>query len=229
MKIEQDTFKIPLRPLYSQRNVSMDRDLDYLIKAYQHTEELWWDNFLSMKEVKYVLLAEAPQYGKDKSYIYNPQIPGTPFLGLATINQISLRLGLDGRLKEKPEMLQRMRELGLLVLDLFPYAFNDQTQFQYQRIMRPFGKALCKDSSGWHLKPKCLEIKKKSNRQILFGVRYSRLFSFASEMIEYSYPDGKEIIFEKGYKVKNNGIEEKPVANAPLDTEKISDSLKMIQ
>lgn len=219
MKIDNDAFKLPLEPLYSQRNIPLDTDIEYLVNAYKHTEKLWWDNFLSMEKVKYVLVAEAPRYGEEKSYIYNPKISGTSFLGVCTVNKISENLGIRSRLAGKPDMLKRMRELGLLVVDLFPYAFNPQTQLEYEGIGCLYRKTLCKASSNWHLKPKFLEIEKKSNRTILCGVRYSRLFPFASDTIKHSYPNETEIIVEKAYKVK--------IANAPLDIEKISNSLKL--
>ena len=76
------------------------------------------------------------------------------------------------------------------------------------------------------MKPKLLEINNKSNQPTLFGVRYSRLLSFACEIIEYANSEGRDFVVERSYKIKQEGDHDKPVANAPLDIEKISNSLK---
>ena len=114
-------------------------------------------------------------------------------------------------------MLSSMREIGLVVLDLFPFAFNADTCCQYGSLSESKRIHLVQSCSTWYLKPKLSEIFKRSKGNPTFGVRYTRLYSFASKIIQASSPQGEKTKIELACK---------RIANAPLDLEKMADHLK---
>ena len=175
-----------------------------------------------MKEVKYVLVGEAPLYGNNQKYIYNPESAGTSFLSKRAVQKFSSKAGYSISIKNKEEMLECMRSIGLIVVDLFPYAFNEETSIQYAGISDTNRKMLASASSEWNLKPKLSEIRNKTSNPIIFGVRYKRLFSFASEVLGEALSGVYDFKINKAFKVRNVNGNEKAVANAPLDIDSIS-------
>ena len=190
--MEQDNkyFKESLNRFYGKDLEKLEKDIDYLWDAFCHTEDLWWKNINQITEVRYVLIAEAPLYGEKRSYIYNPETSGTVFLGLSTVAKLLELLGHQPTVKSKHEMLSKMREIGVVVLDLFPFAFNNVTTYQYGRLSENIRTSLAHSCSFWFLKPKLREIFKKREEHLTFGVRYTRLHSFANGLISSSVPDG---------------------------------------
>jgi hypothetical protein len=97
----------------------------YLREAYEFTEELWSQQLEGMDRVNIVVLSEAPLYGDARSYIYNPDTQHTAFLyanDLPDVEQSDSSAVSGG--SPKLEQIHRLRELGVLVLDLFPLALN---------------------------------------------------------------------------------------------------------
>jgi len=70
-----------LQDFYSENGISehLEKGNEYLETAFHEINEMWFQNFDKIKEVKYLMIAEAPLWGKDKSYIYNPDTPNTQF------------------------------------------------------------------------------------------------------------------------------------------------------
>lgn len=70
-----------LHDFYSENGIidHFERDNLYLEKAFHEINEMWFRNLECIKEVKYLMIAEAPLWGKDKSYIYNPETKNTQF------------------------------------------------------------------------------------------------------------------------------------------------------
>jgi len=139
------------------------------------------------------------------------------FLGLTTVAKLSGYLGNPSKVESKIEMLSKMREMGLVVLDLFPFAFNNDTTFQYGRLSEKIRTSLAHSCSSWFLKPKLKEIVDSSEARLTFGVRYSRLHTFAEDLIVSSVPEGVS---------PNVILACRRVANAPLDIEAMSESLR---
>ena len=183
------------------------------MNAYQHTEDLWWDNIKKINDARYVLIAEAPLYGNKCSYIYNLDSKGTPFFGVSTTLKLLRLVGNETNVKNKKEMIQSLKDLGIVIIDIFPFAFNNETKYQYGKLNEKRRYSLAKLCSEWYLKPKIEEIYHRSNRDLVFGVRYKRLYSFACHLIKSTVPVGT---------IPKIQLACKQIANAPLDLQKIS-------
>jgi len=70
-----------LREFYARHDLTdcFERDNTYLESAFDEINRIWFDNLYKIDEVNYLMIAEAPLWGKSKSYIYNPATPFTQF------------------------------------------------------------------------------------------------------------------------------------------------------
>ena len=70
-----------LREFYARHDLTdcFERDNTYLESAFDEINRIWFDNLCKIDEVNYLMIAEAPLWGKSKSYIYNPATPFTQF------------------------------------------------------------------------------------------------------------------------------------------------------
>ena len=116
MMIQKQDFENPLSPSTGSKRHQLKKTLFIYIKP--HIEDLWWRNLKKMKEVKYVLVGEAPLYGNNQKYIYNPESAGTSFLSKRAVQKFSSKAGYSISIKTK-RMLECMRSIGLIVVDLF--------------------------------------------------------------------------------------------------------------
>ena len=68
-----------LREFYARHDLTdcFERDNAYLESAFDEINRIWFDNLCKIDEVNYLMIAEAPLWGKSKSYIYNPATPFT--------------------------------------------------------------------------------------------------------------------------------------------------------
>jgi hypothetical protein len=122
----------------------------YLKNAFFRTEQLWCENFAQVKKVRLVMLSEAPLFGDDERYFYNPT---TRFGAFFHFNDAEAILGEGfgngmnfNCLEEKKQFLLReLAKAGFVVLDLFPFALNKSdtsisytnlTTREYQRLFR---------------------------------------------------------------------------------------------
>lgn len=149
-------------------------ELAYLRSAFLFTEELWGRAFDGLRQVNLVLLSEAPEFGDNMSYIYNPQTPHTSFIYLEDLS--------DGgryrmtQIAKKLALLERMKDLGVLVLDLFPYALNGKnTRLRYSNLRPREYAELFKAVAPSFLRPKLRRIRDKLSPGARFVYRYNRL------------------------------------------------------
>lgn len=169
--VEIARFVDPLLPLYDKTG-HLDRlsdDLTYLADAYERMESYWQANFTDMARVGLVILAEAPLFGTAESYIYNPDAPHTNFLYPCNLKPIT---GQDGQGWSKAELLTALRQLGILVMDIYPYCFNDtDTPFSYPGLSKAVRQDLLRRTLDFHLRPK-LERVRPFRAGVRFCVRY---------------------------------------------------------
>lgn len=101
---------------------------------------MWQDNFTRIHTVQLVMLSEAPLFGHDKCYFYNPAACFTSFFHF---NDAEAILGegfandrdFGGHEEKKLFLLSRLAETGFVVLDLFPFALNEKhTQILYASV-----------------------------------------------------------------------------------------------
>jgi hypothetical protein len=95
----------------------------YLKSALVATERMWADNFAKVATVRYVLLSEAPLFGSSRRYFYNPASPFGAFFHFRDAEAI-LGDGFPKQRTGKEFLLAELARAGFIVLDLFPFAFN---------------------------------------------------------------------------------------------------------
>ncbi|MGA1600469.1 MAG: hypothetical protein ACO4AU_15580 [bacterium] len=212
-KSTAENFQKTLNSFYQAKGKDPSPDEGQLLTAYEHTESLWWENLSRVRQVRYLLVGEAPLYGEKRAYIYNPETPGTAFLGKSTVEKLLLLKGREGQLSGKRAMLEAMRSLGLVVLDLFPFALNDRTQLTYARLSDADREHLAAQCRSWHLRPKLEALQEKASERLVCGVRYLRLEPFARKVLESCVPNPETLQVELACQRR---------ANAPLDLERLA-------
>ncbi len=118
-----------LEKLYFDLSISkhdFKKDKIYLENAFAGFSKLWLDNFDKIDRVKYILLAEAPLWGEAKSYIYNESTPFTQFF-----YKSDLENALNIEISCKQSFLNKLNEIGFLIIDISPFALNKNTKVNY--------------------------------------------------------------------------------------------------
>jgi len=173
-----------LKDLYNQieKSESFNNDLDYLRTAYYRVETLWKSVVLDLPLLRMVLLAEAPMFGPEEKYFYNPAAGASEFFTYldaeALVGELCATSRLiDGERPRKADMLKRLTRSGFLVLDLFPFAFRPgYTAVDYRKLSnKPLYSQLFQKTSRQHLIPKLSLIKTKIVETTVFVFRYSRV------------------------------------------------------
>jgi hypothetical protein len=159
----------------------LEKDGDYLLRAYENVEQLWSAQFHSFERVHLVLLSEAPLFGEQKqSYIYNPEAGATAFLNY---NDYTKAFGGYGPslpvtgpvIVRKTALLNALREIGVLVLDLFPFALNDKTSKRYDALSASDRTELFEATCPAFFRLKLSWILRKATPHTLFAFRYERV------------------------------------------------------
>jgi hypothetical protein len=112
-----------LRGHYTRNGIInlFEQDNEYLEDAFNEITGIWFNNLDQINEIKYLIIAEAPLWGKSKSYIYNPNTPCTQFFYKSDLEYI-----LDTQIKDKAEFIRLCNEIGLLIIDISPFALNSE-------------------------------------------------------------------------------------------------------
>jgi hypothetical protein len=147
---------------------SLSKDEKDLKKAFIHTEQLWESQFQQMGKIRFVLLGEAPLYGQNESYFYNENSEYTAFFRHEIHPIVKLT-----HIK-KADLFKHLRENGFIILDIFPFAFNDDTAFKFKKISRKRLQNLFCAISEYYFKPKLEKIRTKSNKKTAFSLRYKK-------------------------------------------------------
>lgn len=110
-------------------------ECQYLKSAFVATEQMWAENFDKVATVRFVLLSEAPLFGSNRRYFYNPATPFGAFFHFRDAEAILGHGFAKGR-TGKEFLLAELARAGFMVLDLFPFALNkDDTPSVTYRIM----------------------------------------------------------------------------------------------
>jgi len=101
-----------------------DSDCAYLKDAFARTERMWSENFARVSRVRLVMLSEAPLFGAEASYIYNPLTRPTVFFRISDAEAIlDPEFPRDRSDKQLP--LPELAQAGFVILDVFPFALNE--------------------------------------------------------------------------------------------------------
>ncbi len=170
-----------LRELYMELKISekdFQDDRRDLQMAFCQMTKIWLSNFQKIETVKYILIAEAPLWGESKSYIYNT---GTPFTQFFYKSDLEKAFGI--RLCCKKSFLEKINEIGFLIIDISPFALNNKTKINYneqtkvsKKISPKNYKKLVSSTMPFYFEKKLELIKSKlcENKPVVF-FRYSRV------------------------------------------------------
>lgn len=171
-----------LRELYTQKGLIayFEKDSQYLEGAFNKITEIWFANLAQIKEVKYLMIAEAPLWGNKESYIYNPDTPFTQFFYKSDLESV-----LNGvTINDKADFIKTCNDIGLLVIDISPFALNlEDTIINYRRksASNPYGitkreyKQLINGSLPFFFECKIQAIAPKVSNEIKVFFRYGRV------------------------------------------------------
>lgn len=185
-----------LESFYSDRGLAFG-ELNTLILDYAAIDKFWQKQFEQIEDVRLVLLGEAPLFGQKQSYFYNPAIGATVFFGYKHYSDIAGdRFGLwkENRnatvLEKKCWLLSKMRDAGIIVLDMFPLPLNKNTLFNYASLSDHDYKSLFQTTIQHHLVPKLNQLKSKSLPNTQFVFRYARLRNRVGPSFERAFEMG---------------------------------------
>lgn len=170
-----------LRELYTQKGLTtnFEKDSQYLEDAFNKITEIWFANLDQIREVKYLMIAEAPLWGNKESYIYNPRTPFTQFFYKSDLESV---LGIT--INDKEDFINTCNDIGLLIIDISPFAFNtEDTTINYRRksASNPYGitkreyKQLIKETLPFFFECKIQAVAPKMSANIKVFFRYARV------------------------------------------------------
>ena len=110
-----------LESLYKQLGIpeKFQKDSMYLETAFEEIKKLWLSNLSKIDEVKYIMIAEAPLWGEDKKYIYNPRTNNSQFFYRADLKSIT-----GEEINDKEKFLEVCNKIGLVIVDISPFPLN---------------------------------------------------------------------------------------------------------
>ena len=183
MKNRWNNLAGKLRVIYLEKKIpesKIQTDLKYLGEAYRFTEERWLAQLQSTVP-KVVMLSEAPLFGENKNYFYNPDTAPSSFFQFDDAKAVA---GDDFARSKKFECAREKKQFlidavtsnGFLILDLFPYALNEGTALNYD-VGKKIYCNIFRETIADHLCIKLDLIKEacKCSNPPLFLYRYKRL------------------------------------------------------
>ena len=119
-----------LKTFYKQAELvsKFDKESAYLKNAFNEIEHLWQTNFDQIITVNYLMIAEAPLWGDQKKYIYNPETNNSQFFYRSDLDDI-----LGNPIKDKKDFIKVCNEIGLLIIDISPFPLNTDTAINYSK------------------------------------------------------------------------------------------------
>lgn len=170
-----------LRNFYLENKIidNFEKDNQYLESAFSEITDIWFENLDQIEEVKYLMIAEAPLWGKTKNYIYNPKTKFTQFFFKSDLEHL-----LNATIKDKADFVRRCNEIGLLIIDISPFALNPtDTTINYRTISKPQYLDLVKDTIPFFFEEKIKAISPKKSESIKVFFRYARVMQTFQELI----------------------------------------------
>ena len=129
MNIEYYKNRQIIESLYAQLGLDnkFENDNEYLESAFNEINEIWFKNFNNIEKIKYLLIAEAPLWGQNKNYIYNPNTNYTQFFYKSDLEKT-----LNIQISNKKEFIRTCNNIGLLIVDISPFPLNiNDTSINY--------------------------------------------------------------------------------------------------
>jgi len=153
---------------------------DYLETAFNDVDKLWRDNFDEIEKVKYLMIAEAPLWGKEEKYIYN--------LNYKKPSQFfypsDLGFVLNRNIQSKKELIAVFNEIGLVIIDISPFPLNQfDTSINYRKLSKNEYRELIRDIIPIYFEEKLNLIAEKKSSDIIVFFRYNRVKNTFQDLI----------------------------------------------
>lgn len=166
-------LKESLSTLYKRLEKSefLDQDCPYLENSYKIIEKLWQQQYYSIKTINYIMLSEAPLFGDRQSYFYNERAGQTQFFYYSNLEAI-----INHPISSKSDLIKTFNQLGIIIFDVFPFAFNNQTAMRYGDFTKRNRRSDLVDLTYEnHIKPKLELIVRKATPDTKLFYRYKRV------------------------------------------------------
>jgi hypothetical protein len=180
-----------LKTFYDQNGLSskFDKDSIYLEKAFNEIYKIWLDNLNQIKTINYLMIAEAPLWGKIKKYIYNPEINNSQFFYRSDLGDI-----LNKHIANKTDFIKVCNEIGLLVVDISPFPLNPiDTAINYRSLTTTKYRQLVSLTIPTFFEKKIQAIAQKKSTNIKTFFRYARVKNNFEDLISKVLIDNKII------------------------------------
>ena len=177
-----------LKEFYSNKvfEGKFDEDIKYLENAFVDINRIWFNNFNQIEEVKFLMIAEAPLWGEKNKYIYNPNTNNSQFFYRSDLEDV-----LKKPISDKKEFIKICNEMGLLIVDISPFALNlENTAINYrknknnsQKLTEKEYRQLVSLTIPTYFAEKIKAVSKKKSKDIKVFFRYSRVKNSFEDLI----------------------------------------------
>jgi hypothetical protein len=170
-----------LRGFYTRNGLTnvFDKDNYYLESAFNEINKIWIENLDKIKLVNFVMIAEAPLWGHNKKYIYNPLINNSQFFYRSDLGDI-----LNRHIPDKNEFINVLNEIGLIVADISPFPLNQKdTAINYRELTTNQYRHLVSLTIPFFFEQKIKTISKKKSINCKFFFRYTRVKNTFEDLI----------------------------------------------
>lgn len=172
-KFEYREIEKVIKSFYKDNGYEKDfkNDLLYLQNSFEEITALWLKNLNSIQTINYIMIAEAPLWGKERKYIYNPATKLSQFFYKSDLEEV-LRISITN----KAEFINFCNSIGLLILDISPYALNEKnTKLNYRNLGNKKYKKIVQATLPFYFNKKIEIIKPKLSDEVKLFFRYKRV------------------------------------------------------
>jgi len=128
-------------------------------------------NLGEIEKVNYLMIAEAPLWGKVKKYIYNPEINNSQFFYRSDLGDI-----LGKHIPDKQTFIKVCNEIGLLIVDISPFPLNpNDTSINYRDLTKSQYREMVSLTIPTYFERKITAIGNKKSKNIKVFFRYGRV------------------------------------------------------
>jgi hypothetical protein len=219
MRLEYKKNKRVIESFYSNKGLVNEfrNDNIYLESAFNEINNMWIENLRNIDEVKYLLIAEAPLWGQNKKYIYNPRTNNSQFFFRSDLETI-----LNIQITSKKEFIRTCKNIGLLVVDISPFPLNTKdTRINYSKNTVGSKKLTKKEyidlvkltiPAYFERKIRLVEQKKSPNIKVFF--RYTRVKDAFQDIIS-------DVLIKNGLIIRQEEIGEISQTGGGIDKLKL--------
>ncbi len=162
-----------------------NKDERYLREAFIAIESLWMDQLKAITSVRFVMLSEAPLWGDREQYVYNPESRFSQFFFKSDLECL-----LQRKVQSKRNFIDELNNIGFLILDVSPFAFNcDNTVIDYKRMSKAQYRELLKAALDLHFGRKLELIVQNSVSPVRWFYRYRRVKEAIDSMVSHMLLD----------------------------------------